>query len=338
MKTLDQLWKRGKDFLGVEYPIMAGAMTWISESGLVSAVSNAGAFGCLAAGNMDPDLFEKEIEKTKALTKNPFAVNLITIAPNYKKHLDIAVRMKVPFIVFAAGIPKISEIAMAKDSGAKVLCFAAQENIALRLIKRGADALMLEGSEAGGHIGHVSLAILIQQVLFKVDSVPIFVAGGIGSGRLIPHLLLMGAAGVQLGTFFVATEECNAHSKFKEIFIKARARDAIGTPQIGSELHVVAVRALRNKGMDDFAELQMKLIKKRREGSISQPDAQYEVEKFWVGALRKAVEDGDIDHGSLMAGQSVGLIHEILPLKKALRLLIEEAENELHQIEIRLSG
>ena len=171
-----------------------------------------------------------------------------------------------------------------------------------------------------------------------MDSVPIFVAGGIGSGHIIPHLLLMGAAGVQLGTFFVATEECKAHPKFKEIFLRARARDAVGTPQIGSELHVVAVRALRNKGMDDFAELQMDLIQKRREGLISQPDAQYEVEKFWVGALRKAVEEGDIDHGSLMAGQSVGLIHQILPLKQALADLIEEAESELVQIGRRISG
>ena len=265
MTTLDKLWMKGQDFLGVRYPIMCGAMTWISESRLVSAVSNAGAFGCLAAGNSDPSCLMDEIDKTKRLTDKPFAINLITIAPNYKQHLTIAVEKKVPFIIFAGGIPKTSEIQIAKTSGARVLCFASAESLALRLIERGTDAIMLEGSEAGGHIGQVSLAILLQQVLFAVDSVPIFVAGGIGTGRLIPHLLLMGASGIQLGTRFVACEECIAHPKFKEAFIKARARDAVATPQIGSELQVVAVRALKNKGMEQFADLQMQFLSSRFE-------------------------------------------------------------------------
>ena len=311
-------------------------MTWISDSNLVSAVSNAGAFGCLAAGNMEPALLEKEIQQTKTLTDKPFAVNLITIAPNYKAHLHLAMENSVPFIIFAAGIPRISEIQMAKEGGAKVLCFASTESLAKKLINRGTDGLMLEGSEAGGHIGHVSLAILLQQVLFSVDEVPIFVAGGIGSGRLIPHLILMGAAGVQMGTLFVTTEECKAHPKFKQAFLKARARDAIATPQIGSELHVVAVRALRNKAMETFSELQMELIRMRRLGEITHEQAQFEVEKFWVGALRSAVEYGDVECGSLMAGQSVGLVDRIRPLKELLDELIQDAEEELKRIQNRL--
>jgi len=337
LTTLNKLWKKGQQFLGVQYPIMCGAMTWISESKLVSAVSNQGAFGCLAAGNMDPELLKKDIQKTKELTNKPFGINLITIAPNYKEHLKLAAKQNVPFIIFGGGIPKALEIEEAKQSGAKVLCFASTESIAKRLIRNGTDGLMLEGSEAGGHIGYVSLVILLQQVLLNVESVPIFVAGGLGNGRLIPYLLLMGAAGVQLGTRFVLAEECQAHPKFKETFIRAKARDAIATPQIGSELHVVAVRALKNKGMEDFANLQMELIQRRRLDKISQEEAQFEVEKYWVGALRRAVQDGDVMRGSLMAGQSVGLVNRIQPLKEILRELVKEAEEELEKIQGRLN-
>jgi enoyl-[acyl-carrier protein] reductase II len=142
----------------------------------------------------------------------------------------------------------------------------------------------------------------------------------------------MGASGVQLGTFFVTTEECRAHPEFKRAFIRARARDAVATPQIGSELKVVAVRALRNKGLDAFSELQVDLLQKRRKGEISHAEAQYQVENFWIGALRRAVQEGDIDMGSLMAGQSVGLVDKVLPLKQALNQLISEAEITLDNI------
>ena len=329
MSRIESLWARGKEFLGVNFPIIAGAMTWISDSHFVSAVANEGAFGCLAAGNMEPSLFDAEINKVRELTDRPFAVNLITIAPNYKEHLAVATGKNIPLIVFAGSFPRQPEIRIAKDSGAKVMSFASTESIARRLIDMGVDALILEGSEAGGHVGHVSLGILLQQVLFKIDDVPIFVAGGIASGTYIAHLLLMGAAGVQLGTFFVMTEECRAHPDFKQAFIRARARDAVATPQIGSELRVVAVRALRNKGLDAFAELQVELLQKRRAGEISHAEAQYRVEDFWVGALRRAVQEGDVDFGSLMAGQSVGLVDQVLPLKKALGRLIQEAEDVL---------
>jgi enoyl-[acyl-carrier protein] reductase II len=335
MKHLASLWKEGKAFLGVEFPIIAGAMTWISDSKFVSAICNEGAFGCLAAGNMEPDFFDAEIKKTKELTTKPFAVNLITIAPYYKQHLDVAVNNKVPFIVFAGSYPRKPEIERAKASGAKVLSFASTESLAQRLIDMGVDALILEGSEAGGHVGHVSLGILVQQVLFKVDKVPIFVAGGIATGEFMAHLLLMGAAGVQLGTFFVLTEECQTHPKFKDAFMRARARDAISTPQIGSDLKVVAVRALRNKGHDSFSDLQIDLIEKRKRKEISHSEAQYQVEVYWTGALRRAVKEGDVEMGSLMAGQSVGLVDKIRPLRDALHLLIDDAELELEKIRVR---
>lgn len=332
MSSLESLWQKGKKFLGVSTPIIAGAMTWISDSHFVSSVSNEGAFGCLAAGNIEPSLLDQEIKKTQELTDNPFAVNLITIAPHYKEHLKVAVKNGIPFIIFAGSYPRRPEIRMAKESGAKVLSFASTEILANRLIDMGVDALILEGSEAGGHVGHVSLGILLQQVLFKVHEVPVFVAGGIATGAYIAHLLLMGAAGVQLGTLFVLTEECRAHPKFKEAFRKARARDAVATPQIGSELKVVAVRALRNKGFEEFSNLQVDLIQRRKNKEISHTDAQYEVENFWVGALRRAVQEGDVEFGSLMAGQSAGLVDQVKPLKEVLIHLMKEAEAELKRV------
>ena len=332
MSSLESLWQKGKKFLGVSTPIIAGAMTWISDSHFVSSVSNEGAFGCLAAVNIEPSLLDQEIKKTQELTDNPFAVNLITIAPHYKEHLKVAVKNGIPFIIFAGSYPRRPEIRMAKESGAKVLSFASTEILANRLIDIGVDSLILEGSEAGGHVGHVSLGILLQQVLFKVHEVPVFVAGGIATGAYIAHLLLMGAAGVQLGTLFVLTEECRAHPKFKEAFRKARARDAVATPQIGSELKVVAVRALRNKGFEEFSNLQVDLIQRRKNKEISHTDAQYEVENFWVGALRKAVQEGDVEFGSLMAGQSAGLVDQVKPLKEVLIHLMKEAEAELKRV------
>lgn len=336
MKRLTRLWQKGKEFLGVDFPIMAGAMTWISDHRLVSTVCNHGAFGCMAGGNMPPDLFAQEIDKIRELTDKPFAVNLITIAPNYRDQLIIASEKKVPSIIFAGSFPRGSEIKIAKESGAKVLAFASNESIAARMIASGVDALILEGSEAGGHIGHVSLIILLQQVLFSIKDIPIFVAGGIVTGRLMAHLLLMGVAGIQMGTRFVMTEECQVHPKFKAAFIKAKARDAVATPAVGSELNIVAVRAIRNKGMAEFADLQMDLIQKNRRGEITKKDAQYEVENYWVGALRHAVQDGDVDYGSLMAGQSVGLVDKIQPMKEMFDEIIKEAEEELERIYERL--
>ncbi len=337
MKLLDSQWQKGKNFLGVKYPIMAGAMTWISNHKLVSEVCNAGGFGCLAAGNMPPELLAEEINKTRELTDKPFATNLITIAPNYHLHLELAVDKNVPLIIFAGSFPRASEIKIAKDSGAKVMAFASNESIANRMIKSGVDGLILEGSEAGGHIGHVSLTILIQQVLMAIKDIPVFVAGGITSGRLMAHLLLMGAAGIQMGTRFVMTQECDVHPKFKAAFMKARARDAIATPAVGSELNVVAVRAIRNKGMDDFSNLQMELIQQNRTGKITKKQAQFQVENFWVGALRNAAVDGDVERGSLMAGQSVGLVNKIQSLKEMFNEIVYDAEDELLQIKKRLS-
>ena len=336
-EKITKLMQRGSDFLGVKYPILCGAMTWISEPKLVSAVSNHGCFGCLAGGNAPTDVLLKYIEETKSLTDKPFAVNLITIAPAYKEHLAMIKDIKVPFIIFAGSFPKEKEIEAAKETGAKVMCFASTVSIAERMIRFGADAIILEGSEAGGHIGHVSSVILMQQVLYKfADQIPMFMAGGMSTGKMMAHALLMGAAGVQLGTRFVMTKECTCHPAFKNVFIRANARDAIATPQYDSKLPVVAVRALRNKGMDNFGKLQLRLLKELEAGTCHRQEAQEEVEKYWMGALRRAAVEGDIDFGSLMAGQSVGLVDSEMSIQDLVDELLNDGEAALQDIVSRI--
>ncbi len=329
---IDKFFASGRQFLGCKYPIMCGAMTWVSDSKLVSAIGNAGGFGLLAGGNTPVDIFEKQIIETTELTENPFGVNLITLAPVYKDQLELVCRMGCPLVVFAGGIPKKNEIEKAKEHGARVVCFASTAPLAHQLIERGADALILEGSEAGGHIGPVALSVLIQQILFNVDSVPIFIAGGIATGRMMAHLLMMGAAGIQMGTRFIMAEECIAHPKFKETFRKAKARDAITTPQFDSRLPVIPVRALKNESSIEFAKLQLELLNKLDNNLMDRLEAQFRVEKFWAGALRKAVIDGDTAKGSLMAGQSVGLVDKVQPLKEIMAEMVTQAESELQRL------
>ena len=334
---LTPMFKRGTDFLGSRYPILCGAMTWVSEPKLVAAVCNNGCFGCIAGGNAPTDILARQIEETRSMTKNNFGVNLITIAPSYKSHLEMLKDAHVPYIIFAGSFPREKEVAAAKATGAKVICFASTISIADRMIRFGADSIILEGSEAGGHIGHVSSMILIQQLLFKyADTLPIFIAGAVASGKMMAQLLMMGAAGVQLGTRFVMTEECMVHPKFKEVFLKANARDAIATPQYDSKLPVVAVRALKNKGMQQFGALQLRLLKELEAGTIHRQQAQEEVERFWVGALRRAAVDGDVDNGSLMAGQAVGLMNKITPISDLVVELLTDANNELLAVRSKL--
>ena len=338
-KLLTNLMARGSEFLNCKYPIICGAMTWVSEPKLIAAVANSGGFGCLAGGNAPSEILQQQVEEVRSLTDKPFGVNLITIAPAYKEHLKILKDLKLEYIVFAGSFPRADEIAVAKETGAKVMCFASTLSIAKRMVRFGADAIILEGSEAGGHIGHVSATVLKQQVLFEIGAdIPVFMAGGIATGKMMAHTLLMGAAGVQLGTRFVMTDECCAHEKFKTVFKRANARDAVSTPQYDSSLPVVAVRALRNKGLNSFGQLQLKLLKQLETGEISREHAQEEVETYWMGALRKAVVDGDVDHGSLMAGQSVGLVNKIVPVRELIDELITDASSTLEDIKSKLNS
>ncbi len=332
LKYLPRYWKKGTEFLGVDYAILCGAMTWVSESNLVSAVSNAGGFGVLAGGNMPPDLLLEEIKKTSSKTDRPFGVNLITIAPNFADQLEAVLDTDVQFIFFAGSIPSGKDVKKIKSAGRKVICFSPIISLAKRLIRQGIDALVIEGNEAGGHIGPVSTSVLAQEFLPTIREIPVFVAGGIGTGEMIASYLLLGASGAQLGTRFVAAKECVAHPKFKEAFIKASARDAMPTAQFDPALPVIPVRAIINEGTKDFNSLQLELLTKLKNGEISREEAQIKLEEFWIGALRRAVQEGDVERGSLMAGQSVAFVTREQTVEEIIAELIEGAERKLHEI------
>lgn len=329
---IDRFFETGCRFLGCQYPIMCGAMTWVSDPKLVTAVGKAGGFGLLAGGNAPVEVLKEQVEETRRLSNHPFGVNIITLAPVYIDQLNLVCDLGCDFVVFAGGIPKKKEIEQAKASGAKVICFAPTAMLAMQLVDRGVDALMLEGSEAGGHIGPVALSVLLQQILFEVNDVPVFIAGGIASGRMLAHLMMMGAAGIQMGTRFVMAEECIAHPRFKEAFRKAKARDAMATPQFDSRLPIIPVRSLKNEGTLEFAKLQLELLHKLDNGLMDRQQAQFAAEQFWVGALKHAVIDGDVAKGSLMAGQSVGLVDKVMPLQAIIDEFIQDGEAELVRI------
>ncbi len=322
---LFSLMQRGSAFLGCEYAIMGGAMSWVSERHLVSALSNAGAFGVIAASSMTPELLEKEIRATQALTQKPFGVNLILMHPQIIELIEVCRKCHVSHVVLAGGIPKASHLQAVK-AFAKVVGFAPNLPIGKKLVKMGVDALVIEGMEAGGHIGAVATSVLAQEILPNITDIPIFVAGGIGRGEAMASYLEMGASGVQLGTRFVCAEECIAHDNFKQAFIKASAREAGVSVQIDPDFPVIPVRAINNKATDLFIRRQHEVIAKFRSGVLDKKEAQLEIEHFWAGALRRAVIDGDIENGSIMAGQSVGLVNAIQPVQAILDELKRQAE------------
>lgn len=326
---LSRLWKKGTNFLGSEFAIMGGAMSWVSERNLVSAISNAGGFGVIACGAMSPDLLKKEIIETQKLTHKPFGVNLITMHPNLSELIDICIETKVSHIVLAGGLPKKPNIEKIKNAGIKVMCFTPALSLAERLVKMGVDALIIEGMEAGGRIGPVSTSVLTQEILphFKNEQIPVFVAGGIGRGEMILNYLEMGASGCQIGTLFVCTNESIAHKNFKEVFIKSAARNAVSSVQISADFPVIPVRAIANKANDDFMKHLRDIIDKYQNGQISKENGQLEIEKFWAGALRRAVIEGDIETGSLMAGQSVGMVDKEKSVKEVIDILTEQAND-----------
>lgn len=328
--ALGALMARGTALLGSEVAIICGAMSWVSERNLVSAVSNAGGFGLIACGAMTPELLDTEIAATKALTAKPFGVNLITMHPQLIDLIAVCAKHNVTHIVLAGGLPPKGSIEAIKASSAKVICFAPALSLAKKLVRSGVDALIIEGMEAGGHIGPVATSVLAQEILPELASeVPIFVAGGIGRGEVIASYLKMGAAGVQLGTRFVCATESIAHPNFKKAFIRANARDAIASVQIDPRLPVIPVRALKNAGTEAFTAKQREVAQMLDEGKVDMMAAQLEIEHYWAGALRRAVIDGDVENGSLMAGQSVGMVSREEPVAAILAELVAQAESAL---------
>tara|TARA_B100000676_G_C17982725_1_gene790008 strand:+ start:370 stop:1395 length:1026 start_codon:yes stop_codon:yes gene_type:complete len=328
-KQLDELWQRGRDFLGTEYAILGGAMTWVSERNLVSALSSAGGFGVIACGAMTPDLLDGEIAATVAMTDKPFGVNLITMHPQLEELIDVCLNHDISHIILAGGLPGAPAIKRAKDGGAKVVCFAPTLALAKRLTRQGADALVIEGAEAGGHIGPVATSILAQEILPHIEDVPVFIAGGIGRGDAVLAYLEMGASGCQLGTLFVCATESIAHENFKKAFIRASARDAVPSVQLDPQFPVIPVRALQNDATREFQQTQRGVIDAFDRGEVDQTEAQLKIENYWAGALRRAVVDGDVETGSLMAGQSVGMVKEEKPVAEIISGLIREAVDAL---------
>ncbi|TGW14477.1 2-nitropropane dioxygenase [bacterium NHP-B] len=323
-RTLASTWKKGTDFLGTPLALLGGAMTWVSDAPLVAAMSNAGAFGVLASGAMSPSQLQSMIQQTQARTTQPFGVNLILMHPKLEEMIDVCQQEQISHVFFAGGLPTREHMDRVSAYGGKPVAFAPTVALGKRLVQAGAEALIIEGTEAGGHIGPVSSSVLAQEILPTITDVPVFAAGGIGSGSMVMSYLHMGAAGCQLGTRLVCAEESSAHPNFKKAFIRAHARDAVVSQQLDPRFPVIPVRALKNKGMQAFMDKQKDVIARFDKGDITRQEGQLEIEHFWAGALRRAVCEGDVEHGSLMAGQSVGQVRAIEPLKDILAALLTD--------------
>jgi len=249
--------------------------------------------------------------------------------PQLDDLIRVCLEAKVGHIVLAGGIPPGSAVRAVKDGGAKLISFAPALVLAKRFARSGVDALVIEGSEAGGHIGPVSLTVLAQEILPHIRDLPVFVAGGLGRGDAILGMLEMGASGAQLGTLFAASTESIAHARFKAAFVRASARDALPSIQLDERFPVIPVRGLVNDGTKRFLAHQAETLRRFQSGELTKESAQLDIEHFWAGSLRRAVIDGDIESGSVMAGQSVGMVRGIQPVAEIIGELVEQAVQAL---------
>ncbi len=296
------------DILGIQYPILQGGMAWVATAELAVAVSNAGGLGIIGCGNAPADIIREEIKKVKSLTDKPFGANVMLLSPHVDDIMDLLYEEKVPIITTGAGNPG-KYIKRFKEIGTKVIPVVPSVALAKRMEKVGADALVVEGTEAGGHIGDLTTMALVPQIVDAVG-IPVIAAGGIADGRGFMAALSLGAVGVQIGTRFVCTEECIAHINYKEAIIKANDRDVIATGR--STGH--PVRLIKNKFAKEFLKLE-------NEGADLET-----IEKFGIGSLRKAVVEGDHEFGSVMAGQISGLINEIKTCEEVIQEIINDAK------------
>ena len=318
--------KTGCAFLGSEYAILGGAMSWVSDHSLVAAICNAGGFGVIASGALTPEQLDFEIAATRARTRRRFGVNLITFDQNLARQLQVCLDHRVSHIVLGGGMPSKELIAEAKRAGARIVGFAASLQMGQRAIRNGVDALIVEGHEAGGHVGPVSTNVLVQEVMPLMGEVPVFVAGGIGRGEMIAHFIALGAAGCQLGSRFVCAHESRVHARVKAAYIRASGRDATLSPQLDPRFRIIPVRAIANQATAAFTEKQRTALAQVQRKEISLAEAQMEIENFWAGRLRRAVFEGDAEYGSLMAGQSIGFVTREEPVADIVGQLVEEAE------------
>ena len=299
------------DLLGIEYPIIQGGMAWVAEHHLAAAVSEAGGFGLIGAASAPAEIVREEIRKAKALTDKPFGVNIMLLNPNSEEVAKVVVEEGVKAVTTGAGNPE-KFIPMFKEAGIKVIPVVASVAMAKRMERYGADAVVAEGMEAGGHIGSQTTMALIPQVVDAVD-IPVIAAGGIGDGRGFAAVTMLGAEAVQMGTRFVVADESIVHDNYKERIVKAKDIDTVVTGL--STGH--PIRVLRNQMTKEYLKLE-------ESGAPFE-----ELEKLTLGALRKAVMDGDIKNGSVMAGQIAGLVHKRQSCKEIIEEIMREAESLL---------
>ncbi|MCI6995945.1 MAG: enoyl-[acyl-carrier-protein] reductase FabK [Eubacterium sp.] len=299
------------DLLGIEYPIIQGGMAWVAEHHLAAAVSEVGGFGLIGAASAPAEIVREEIRKAKALTDKPFGVNIMLLNPNSEEVAKVVVEEGVKAVTTGAGNPE-KFIPMFKEAGIKVIPVVASVAMAKRMERYGADAVVAEGMEAGGHIGSQTTMALIPQVVDAVD-IPVIAAGGIGDGRGFAAVTMLGAEAVQMGTRFVVADESIVHDNYKERIVKAKDIDTVVTGL--STGH--PIRVLRNQMTKEYLKLE-------ESGAPFE-----ELEKLTLGALRKAVMDGDIKNGSVMAGQIAGLVHQRQSCKEIIEEIMREAESLL---------
>ena len=307
------------EMLGIEHPILQGAMAWISEANLASAVSNAGGAGIIATGGRMTEWVREEIRKTKTLTNKPFGVNVMLMAPNREEIVDVICEEKVAFVTLGAGNP-VLYFEKLHQAGIQVIPVIPNLKLAKRVEAAGADAIIIEGMEAGGHIGTLTTMALLTNVVPEV-SLPVIVAGGIVDGRGLAAAMLMGAAGVQMGSRFLLTHECGLHPKAKERIMAATDSDSVATGVSRGQ----AVRGLKNRFTEKFLALEV----------AGAPQA--ELEKLATGTNRMAAVEGDIDNGLVQVGQSLVPLKEIKSVREVVESVVREAESLLTQAP-RLSG
>ncbi|MGL5001144.1 MAG: nitronate monooxygenase [Cetobacterium sp.] len=308
------------ELLGIKYPIIQGAMAWISNGNLAGNVSKAGGLGIIAGGGMPPEILRAEIRKAKSITNNPFGVNLMLMMESVAEQIDVCIEEGVKVVTTGAGNPGVY-MEKLKGAGIKVIPVVASVALAKRMEKIGADAVIAEGLEAGGHIGEITTMALATQVAREI-SIPLIVAGGIASGEQFLAALSLGGEGIQVGTIFIVAHECDVHENYKNLVLKAKDRSTVTTGNYTGH----PVRVLNNKFSKAILELEEKGASKE------------EIEDLGKGKLRLAVVEGDVVNGSVMSGQVAGLVKEALSCQEIVDRLMEELKLEKVKLDLRVSA
>ncbi|MCU9806955.1 enoyl-[acyl-carrier-protein] reductase FabK [Paraclostridium sp. AKS46] len=306
------------ELLNIKYPIIQGGMAWVATAELAAGVSNAGGLGIIAAGNAPKEVIKEQIKKCRESTDKPFGVNVMLLSPFVDEIMDLIVEERVEVITTGAGNPA-KYIERLKEVNTKIIPVVPTIALAKRMEKHGADAVIVEGTEAGGHIGELTTMVLTPQVVDNVN-IPVIAAGGIADGKGLAAALCLGASGVQIGTRFICSDECIAHENYKNLILKSRDRDAIVTGR--STGH--PVRTLKNKLAKDILNME-------KEGANP-----LDIDQKGVGSLRMAVVNGDVDNGSFMAGQIASYINDVKPCKQIIEDIMEESKSILSKINKKL--